>query len=414
MRLTLAAALTLCPAAALASGYEFEGVGARQVARAGAATAAVDDWSALYWNPGALTRATAGGRRQAGLEVFGGRAYGFDSNSLSSLSGVGAIFKNDSLQSPFLLGAVGAALPLGSSWSLGFGAYTPLLQGFDFLDTSPGGTTLKASASAGIVVTNVSVAWRPLPRLGVGAGLDLLYGQLQSDTELNNPTGSLAFFGTRLTSHQRARGAAPEGVFGVLWEAADSLSLGSTFRTGADIRLRGDATADSNGGLLAAKNESSRFTFWLRHPPTWDVGLAWKAAPSVTLSADLHQTYWTRFSNEFQYDKPGTLLANTASSFQWQDAWKIRGGFAWQASDKDEFLLGYSHDTAAVDPGSVDITTTLDVDMNRFSGGWSRRWSPRWETTLSAIGGSGTRTGPNGERWKLSGWQGMGELRLRL
>ncbi|MDE2290723.1 MAG: outer membrane protein transport protein [Elusimicrobia bacterium] len=411
MKTLLAALLALTPTLAAASGYEFEGVGAQEVSRAGAATASVDDWTAIYWNPAALTRATARGREE-GLEVFGGKAYGYDSDSLSKLPGVGPIFKDDAIQSPFILGAAGAALPLGKRLALGFGAYTPLLQGFKFYDVAPNSsaTELRASASAGIVTSNVSLAWKVLPQLSLGAGLDVLYGEIASDTVLTNPTGTLALYGSRIASHQRGQGAAPEGVVSLLWDATDALSLGSTFRTGADIRLRGDATASSpNAGA-----ESSRFTFFLRHPPTWDVGLAWKSAPSMTLSVDLHQTYWHRFSNEFQYDKQGNLLKDSADSFQWHDAWKLRAGLDWRADAKDDFEVGYSHDTWAVDPGSVDITTTLDVDMNRFSGGWSRRWSRLVETTVGAIGGSGTRTGPGGVRWSVSGFQGMGEMRFHI
>lgn len=50
-RLSLFAAALAAPAAAGASGYEFDGIGARSMARGGAVIADAADWSAVYWNP---------------------------------------------------------------------------------------------------------------------------------------------------------------------------------------------------------------------------------------------------------------------------------------------------------------------------------------------------------------------------
>ena len=63
----LAAAL---PGYARASGYEFDGVGARAVARGGAVTAAATDWTAIYWNPAGL--AAAGERHLEWRRARGG------------------------------------------------------------------------------------------------------------------------------------------------------------------------------------------------------------------------------------------------------------------------------------------------------------------------------------------------------
>ncbi|MEK9146411.1 MAG: hypothetical protein AAB339_12455, partial [Elusimicrobiota bacterium] len=150
--LTPTLGLLLLPSLCFGSGYEFEGVGAAQVARGGAATADASDWTAVYWNPAGLA---AGSRaRQAGLELFGGRAYSKDGNSLSSLPGLGAGFTKHKLSTSFLLGAAGGSIPLGERLALGFGLYTPILQCLDFSDANAGGTALDYQGSLGIVTTN--------------------------------------------------------------------------------------------------------------------------------------------------------------------------------------------------------------------------------------------------------------------
>ena len=106
------AALFLCETAR-GAGYEFEGVGARAVGRGGAMIAASDDWTAMYWNPANMAAATRNGQREAGVEIFGGEAHAEDSNSLSNLPGISGFSDND-IKSPYVLAALGAAIPVGA------------------------------------------------------------------------------------------------------------------------------------------------------------------------------------------------------------------------------------------------------------------------------------------------------------
>jgi long-chain fatty acid transport protein len=403
-----AAALgALLPALAAASGYEFEGLGARQVSRAGASIADAEDWTAAYWNPGGIVRAAQKGGREVGLEAFGGLAFSRDSNSLSSLPGLGALFSQGRMNSSSVLGGVGFVLPLGRRWGLGGALYTPLLQGSDFSDVSAGGTSLSYKAQAGIVVNNLSVSVEALPSLSLGAGINVLYGKVVTDTEvLNSPL----LPGDRLTSRLEGDGTALEGSFGLRWDPDPRLSLGAVYRTGADVPIRGRATAESS---LFLPDEASNFRYSLRHPPTAGVGAAWRPAESWTLTMDFTETFWSRFTNELQYDQPGTLLANSANTFRWRDAWKVKLGARRRVGEKTELLAGYSYDRWAVDAASVDFATAVDVPMHRFAAGLARRWGRALETTLGAIGGAGRRE-EGAVRYRLWGFQLMGEARVRF
>jgi len=214
--------------------------------------------------------------------------------------------------------------------------------------------------------------------------------------------------GNSLTGGLSGDGYGLESVVGLLWEPHSRLSLGATARSGADVILHGDAHAEMSAFGLA---ETSRFRYPVHHPPTLDTGLAWRASERCTLSFDVHQTYWHGFFNASSYDTPGALLVNTANTFTWRDTWKLRFGASWQVAEKTTLLAGYSYDRFAVDSGSIDFATAIDVPMHRFSAGLARRWSKRVETVLGCIGGFGNRSEGN-VQYGLSGIQLMAETRL--
>ncbi|MBI4052040.1 MAG: outer membrane protein transport protein, partial [Elusimicrobia bacterium] len=220
----LTAYCSLLTSPCFGSGYEFEGVGARQTARAGAAVADSDDWTAIYWNPANLAKASQTKKREIGLELFGGMAYGKDSNSLSNIPGVGAIFSKEKLSSPFILGAIGGVLPVGEKMGLGLGFYTPLLQGSDFEDTSPSGVRLNLKNSAAVLLWTASSGLQMTPELALGAGLNVMYGKITTKINLVSPIDTN-------TSDLSADGWGVEGMLGLRYDPHPKLSLGFAYRT---------------------------------------------------------------------------------------------------------------------------------------------------------------------------------------
>jgi long-chain fatty acid transport protein len=252
-----------------AAGYEFEGVGARRVGAGGAAIADSDDWTAIYWNPANIVRAAQGGHKDIGVELFAGEVYGHDSNSLSGLPGQTFRFEKDDLHSNFILGAIGAAIPIGQKAAVGFGFYTPLLQGAKFQavqDASPR-TDLDFDGSATILTWNVSGSYQFTPRFSAGAGLNLLYGRFSSNINIKN----YAMAGDNLNSTLNGNGLGLEGTFGLRYDVCDKFSVGGVFRSGNDVKIKGGASADYTSAFPVpgvTSNSHSDFTYPLRHPAT--------------------------------------------------------------------------------------------------------------------------------------------------
>lgn len=397
--------LSVTPRLSHGSGYEFEGVGARQVARCGAAVADSDDWTSIYWNAANIAPSVKKNGPEVGVEIFGGQAFGKDSNSLSSLPGVGAVFSKDKLDSHFILGAVGALFPMGEKAGIGIGVYTPLLQGADFSDTSATtGQSVDFEGSAGIITTALGVGYQLSRSFSIGAGVNLLYGKLKSDITVTN----FLLAGNTATSNRDADGLGLEGVLGLRYDPNAALSFGASYRSGSDVSLKGDERVNNSSIFLPSEQSGIRYV--LRHPPTAAVGAAYRPNQRWTHSFDVNRTFWNRFSSAVRYDQPGTLQVNGANTFDWDDTWKLRLGTKFQAGEKNQWLAGYAYDEPALDAGSVDFATTVDVYMSRFSIGWAHQWNARHETVLGILAGTGEREA-NGVHYRLSGWQLMIESR---
>ncbi|MDT8287210.1 MAG: hypothetical protein RQ748_08890, partial [Elusimicrobiales bacterium] len=346
----LAAGLAFAPAAVYGSGYEFDGVGARAVARGGAVTADATDWTAIYWNPAGLA---AAGERHLGVEVRGGRMYSKDGNSFNVL-GTNP-FNKTHASSGFVFGSFGAVIPLTDDSAIGTGIYTPLMQGSKFKDTAPGdpvAESLDYESSVLAAVGNISYARRLGERLSVGVGVNALYGDLGSDSEILWGAGMGALAGATQINKSDASGYGVEAVGGLRYAVNGSWAVGLVARSGATVKLKGEEEVFVNG----TPSGKSDFEYPVKHPATTAVGVLWRASDSLTLTFDCAQTWWKGFSSAMTYSTPSALLANRANSYDWDNSVKFRVGALKRLDGRYEVMGGYAFDTFAIDGGSVDFS----------------------------------------------------------
>lgn len=401
---------------AAASGYEFDGVGARSIARGGAVIADATDWTAIYWNPANLAEVR---RHEAGLELKAGKSYSRDGNSFNIDTdadgyGNGDVFSKKKADSGFFFGSAGSVLPLDDSSALGVGVYLPLLQGANFSDHQPlnaAVNSLEYEGSAAIAVGNVSYARRLTERFTGAAGVNVVYGRLKSDMTLDYTLilpGPIVVGPDVLKRKMDGSGYAVEAVFGGKYEITDRWFAGAVFRSGANVKLKGEAEADSTN----LGSERTDFEFTLRQPPTSGVGLAWKDGGRFTFTCDFTQTWWKGFSNATKFKTPGTLLADTSNTFSWKNSYKFRAGALWNYSERTDYMAGYAYDTPAIDGRSIDFSSAIDVPMHRFSGAASRRWG-NFEGTLAGLVGYNSRN-TAGVNYRLGGWYFISEGKYRF
>ncbi len=395
------------PGGVCASGYEFDGIGARAVARGGAVIADADDWTAIYWNPAGLVNAVS---REAGLELRAGKMYTKDGNSFN-VPGMNP-FGNNRVTSGFVIGSLGVVIPLDAKSAIGAGVYPQLLQGADFKGTAPADpfvTALDYKSNVITGVVNVSYSRRLNDRFTAGLGLNAIYGSLTSDSSINwGPFMPGGLANTTQKNKSDASGYGFEGVGGLDYKINDTWQAGLVVRTGTRIPLKGDEKVYLNGAFA----QQSDFTYPVHHPATSGVGVAWQARKDLKVTCDLAQTWWKGFSSARTYDTPGGLLNSNGNTYHWNNSTKFRLGAIKKLSEKYEVMGGYAFDTWAIDRHSVDFSTAIDVPMHRFSGAVTRKWASV-DATLGALAGSGRRTAA-GVDYSLKGWYVMGEAKYRF
>ncbi len=405
----LLTALACLPVSSHSSGYEFDGIGARAIARGGAVVADAADWTAIYWNPAGLS---AVGTKQAGIEFRAGRMASKDGNSFN-IPGVNpSPFNKDKSESGFVIGSLGAVIPLGADSAIAAGAYTPLLQGSEFKDTNPASlvaTSLDYRSNVVAGVANISYARKLTGNFSGGLGVDVMYASLRSDSLIAWGAaipGGLA--NLQQKNKSEASGSGLEGVAGLTYRINDNWVVGAVVRSGAKIVLHGEEKVYLDGVF----QQKSDFTYPVRHPATSALGAAWQARKDLKLTCDIAQAWWKGFSSRMTYDSPGGLLNDKPNAYHWFNSVKFRLGALKRLDEKTELMGGYAFDTWAIDRNSVDFSTAIDVPMHRFSAAVSRVWAPV-ETTLGALAGAGRRTS-GGVDYALSGWYVMGEVKYRF
>jgi len=393
---------------AFASGYEFDGVGARSVARGGAVIADVNDWTAIYWNPAGLVNAAS---KEAGLELRAGKMYTKDGNSFNIPGVSPSPFDKTRATSGFVFGSMGAVIPLNDKSALAAGIYTPLLQGADFKDTNSASfvaTSLDYKSNVITGVANVSYSRKFTDKLSGGLGVDVIGASLTSDSSIAWGLVVPLIGGKTQKNKSDATGVGVEGVAGVNYQISDKWKAGAVVRSGAKIILHGDEKVYIDGGLT----EKSDFTYPVYHPATSGVGVAWQARQDLKVTCDVTETWWRGFSSARTYDTPGLFLKNNGNTYHWLNSTKFRLGALKKLSDKYEVMGGYAFDTWAIDAKSIDFSTAVDVPMHRFSAAVTRKWAAV-DATLGALAGSGRRTAA-GVDYSLKGWYVMGEVKYRF
>lgn len=399
--------IAAAPGALNAAGYEFDGVGARAVARGGAVIADVSDWTGIYWNPAGLAGASS---REVGLELRPGKMYSKDGNSFNV---PGAAFDKTRAASGFVIGSLGMVFPLNDKSSVGAGIYTPLLQGSDFKDANPAdlvATSLDYKSQVVTGVANVSYSRKFTDRLSAGIGANVMAASLNSDSKVvwGPALAGLGLNGVEQKNKSDASGTGLEGVAGLTYKINDEWTAGAVVRSGAKIVLHGEEKVYLNGAF----QQKSDFSYPVHHPATSGVGAAWQVRKDLKVTCDIAQAWWKGFSSRMTYDTPGGFLVSRSNSYHWFNSVKFRLGALKTLNEKYEVMGGYAFDTWAIDRKSVDFSTAIDVPMHRFSAAVTRKWTAL-DATLGALAGSGRRTSDKVD-YSVKGWFAMGEVKYRF
>jgi long-chain fatty acid transport protein len=255
--------------------------------------------------------------------------------------------------------------PLGAQLSVGLGLNSPFGLVTEY-DDSWIGRFQAIKSSIKTINVNPTLAWRPLPRVGVGLGVN--YQHIKA--EFTNKIPPAAISGLDATAVVEGTDNAWGWNAGVLWELDDKTRAGAQYRSGSDYHITGTVTS-SNPAIAAAFNSDVsadvklpaivNLSYFATLNDRWDVML------------DAQWTQWSTIETLRFVRGNGAVLSSTPENFK--DTWKFAVGANYRYSSMWLLRGGVAFDQSPV--SNVDRTPRLpDADRTWFALGFQCRISP--------------------------------------
>jgi long-chain fatty acid transport protein len=369
--LTFIAALVGTPGRVLAGGYMIPHQTARGVGLSNAMTAGVNDASAVYYNPAALSEVN-------GNNLTASTIYIYVDNSVEN-SGRKATNKHDDnfLASLF----VNYHIP-NTDLTFGIGTYAPFglatTYDADFTRFAAERTELKT------IYVTPALSWRPSEYFSLGAGLSFVHASgtftralcldaLGLDGGCSTPGGP---FEGRIRITDTADAFTYN--LGVLIKPIENLKFGLSYRARADVRFN-SASAKFRGDFVP--NSVSANIRPIPLPPIINAGLFWQIRPDWGAEFVYEYTRWSEFkslSAKFS-PVPGfvPLLGAPVPGFNLPEDWKntstLRLGSYFALNQNWEFRGGIAVEETPI-PNKTLNPAIPDADKVTLNAGVGYKW----------------------------------------
>ncbi len=395
LRRTGAMAMVLATVPALASnGLNVVGFGPESLGLGGADIPVSRDGNSMNINPAGMTQ-IKGRRYDGSLVPF----WAFNYKHADEVN------DDVKMDSPFGILAnqsyVAQALHPDLRFGLGMFVSGGTGVGYEDLNTIFG-TRDEYSAVLGVTKLVSAVAWQANDQLSVGLGVNLTYSstrqKLFPDTSFDAPAGQADFFGLRIDG---ADGLSWNGRVGVLYKQTPNLTLGVSYSTETDLKLRnGTATINYEAiGLGRVKYRDVRIDgFALAQE--FGAGFAWQFNPKWMVAAELNWLDWSHALRDVTVtatrgesaDAPTEVFF--AQSLNHKDQYVLALGLAHNWSDKTILRAGVNISGNAVPNETLTPTLNLTADFE-VAFGFSHQFGEGWE-----FGSSLQIQGPKSETYR--------------
>jgi long-chain fatty acid transport protein len=222
--------------------------------------------------------------------------------------------------------------PLGAEWSFGLGLSSPFGLVTEY-DDAWIGRFQAIKSSIRTINVNPALAWRLMPRVSVGLGLN--YQRI--DAEFTNKIPPAAISGLDSTAVVEGSDSAWGWNAGVLWELDDKTRAGAQYRSSIDYHITGTVKA-SNAAIAPAFN--SDISSDVKLPAIVNLSYFATLSDRWDLLLDAQWTQWSTIQTLSFVRANGTVLSSTPENFKntwkvalgahyrYNSAWLLRGGVA--------------------------------------------------------------------------------------
>jgi len=350
--------------AALGGGFTIPQQTARGLGLSNALTAGVNDPSAVYYNPAALS------------EVQGNvlLANGSYISIISDVENSGRTSRNKH-DDNFLATLFGNYHIPGTDLTVGIGTYTP----FGLATTYDRDITRFAAQRTELrtIYVTPAISWHPSTQFSIGAGLSFVHASgLFTRALCFDSAACTAVVGSPAEAHLRLTDTQNAFTYnlGILIKPTDTLKLGLSYRARADIRFK-DADVKLGGPGFAAGPNTKADVKPLPLPPVINAGIFWQITPDWGTELVYEFTRWSEFKNfkanfspiplffgvapvpgfNLPQDWKNTSSVRLGTSYAVNKIWELRGGVSYDGGPMPNRTLNPSI------PGGDSITLNAGV-----------------------------------------------------
>ncbi|MFH1856392.1 MAG: outer membrane protein transport protein [Candidatus Omnitrophota bacterium] len=372
-----------------AGAYKSNGIGTKSLLRGGG-IAAVDDYSAIYWNPAGLSAVES---QEIAVEPHYLYLEQSDSNSVKNYDLVNynalqgdtffRIYNTPGLAvepaqfnqtmsiysdvSPTT--SIGGALQLVKGFNLGFGTYTPAGLSTKWEDVTRdlvNNALIEADYMASIKISayNVSLAKEINSFLSLGAGLNYIYGETDVEAGKRYTSSAAPALNYSFDYKEEGDGGSFEGIFGIIIKPLSVLKIGAVYRSGASLDMEGYSYYKHTA---LGVNEASYYDQEYEFPNSWGAGISYEPISKVVLLFDWERAGWHKVKRKLDYElQGGAMLTDTDLELNWNDSNQFRLGGEYKWTDKLSLYSSVCWDQTPLSEETVSMTNVIDMDKTNL------------------------------------------------
>jgi long-chain fatty acid transport protein len=213
-----------------------------------------------------------------------------------------------------------------------------------------------------------SVAYKANDKISFGAGLNAMYGTLDTKMAVNNrAVGNLTATDGSMEIKDNEWGYG--GKFGVLYEISKGTRVGLTYLTKTKLDFSATPSLNNVRTGLATILSSLTINLTVRSPQQFILSGYHELSDKLAIMGDWGWENWQDFGNidTGVYDQSGGGVSTTINA-HYKNTWHVALGAQYKLSDPWKISFGGAYDSTMVD--GANRTPTLPVGaMWRFAGG---------------------------------------------
>ncbi len=360
--------------------FDNTALGMKGISMGNALAGAVDDASAVYYNPAGLAFNKKDIWYASGYTYFTHASFKYKANSIEDESNPIFIVPGFFLSKTF------------ENWAFGYGFYIPYAGGgteYQQFQNTP----YDYEGSAAFIAITLAAARKLSPKLSVGASASLYYGAMEQD-----------FFNTDISARTVSdyNGLAGYGGYiGLMYQISEEWRAGLVARSAVPIDLDG---TEKIGGI---KYDSEiEMTF----PYSFDLGFGYQPDPKLTLAMALSYRLWGHM-DEITVRTEG--LPKNEIDTHYKNSWFAGIGMEYMVRSDLAFKAGLKYVQGATSDKGLN-PGTVDIDLWNPTVGLAYSMSKSTELNGSVMFTYGPREEYRGQTFEQGHWSLILGARFKL